>query len=289
MNTGQKFMRLFPSPGLREIVQCYGIIHFVFPRDVAIPVKAYTPKPAESIEFFLRDPEYVVYPGVSQKVKRPSAILSGQQTVTFDRYVGRDFLFFNIHFQPGTLFRLFGIPAYGLTNTFIDAETVLSKEIKELTEQLKNAESYPELIQQAELFISRLIRRSKKEAHGIDRAAQLLLHHTNPISMDWLASQSCLSPRQFERKFKERMGITASQLARIARFDKAFILKNAQPHLDWLSVAIQCGYYDYSHLVRDYKEFTGLTPAFFLEVDGQAPERLLGFADGCYHVPTGSI
>jgi AraC-like DNA-binding protein len=283
MKTGQKFLRFFPSAGLREFVQCYGVIHFVFPPNVAIPVKAYTPKPAESIEFFLRDPEYVAYPEANQKVKRPAAILTGQQTQIIHRYVGREFLFFNILFQPGALFRLIGLPRYELTNTFIDAESVLSNQIKALTEQLKNADSYAELIQQAESFISLLIRRSRKEAHGIDRAAQLLLQNTSPISIDWLASQSCLSTRQFERKFKERMGVTASQLARIARFEKAFVLKNAQPQLDWLSVAIQCGYYDYPHLVRDYKAFTGLTPASFLDVDLQAPERLLGFTDGCYH------
>ncbi len=289
MKTGQEFLRFFPSPGLREFVQCFGVIHFVFPQNIPIPVKAYTPKPAESIEFFLRDPEYVVYPDADQKVRHPSAILTGQQTGIIHRYLGQEFLFFNILFQPGALFRLIGMPRYELTNSFIDAESVLPIQIKELTEQLKNADSYAQIIQLAESFIGKLIRRSKIQAHGIDRAAQFLLQATDPISMDWLASQSCLSARQFERKFQERMGVTASQLARIARFDKAFMMKNAQPHLDWLSVAIQCGYYDYTHLVRDYKAFTGLTPASFFNVDLQAPERLLGFTDGCYHFPSGPM
>ncbi|MEO6812920.1 MAG: helix-turn-helix domain-containing protein, partial [Ginsengibacter sp.] len=94
------------------------------------------------------------------------------------------------------------------------------------------------------------------------------------ISIDWLAKETCLCSRQFERKFRERMGITASLLARIARFDKAFLMKNAQPGKDWLSIAVQCNYHDYQHLVRDYKEFTGLTPTSFFQVDKQAPERI---------------
>ena len=52
--------------------------------------------------------------------------------------------------------------------------------------------------------------------------------------------------------------------------------KNAQPTKDWLSVALDSGYYDYQHLVRDFKEFTSLTPNAFLLADGQSPERAFG-------------
>ena len=51
------------------------------------------------------------------------------------------------------------------------------------------------------------------------------------------------------------------------RFDQAFRLKERQPNLDWLAVAVQCGYYDYRHLVRDFKEFAGATPPQLLAAD----------------------
>ncbi|GAB3341563.1 helix-turn-helix domain-containing protein [Larkinella ripae] len=265
-----------PSPALREYLENIGIVHLEFPPDKLVPVKAYTPKTGDSLEFFLRDPEYVQYPGETTKTKRPVAFLHGQHTQVTNRYVGREFLYLNIKFQPGVLFRLTGIPSYELTNTYIDAEAVFSPDVRTLTEQLRNAGSYAEMLEWAESFVARLIRRSQKDAHSIDQVAQLLLHNTAPISMDWLASQSCLCARQFERKFKERMGVPAPQLAKIARFDKAFLMKNAQPQKDWLSIALQCGYYDYQHLVRDYKAITGLTPPSFFQLDNQAPERLVG-------------
>ncbi|GAB3962167.1 helix-turn-helix domain-containing protein [Spirosoma harenae] len=265
-----------PSPALREYIENIGIVHLVFSTHQTIPVKAYTPKTGDSLEFFLRDPEYVQYPGETTKTKRPVAFLHGQHTFVTNRFVGQEFLYLNIKFQPGVLFRLTGIPSYELTNTYIDADAVFSRDIRTITEQLRNAQSYDEMLQRAEAFVLSLIRRSNKDAHGIDRAAQFLLQNTEPISMDWLASQSCLGPRQFERKFRERMGVPAPQLARIARFDKAFLLKNAQPQKDWLSIALQCGYYDYQHLVRDYKVITGTTPPSFFQLDNQAPERLLG-------------
>lgn len=255
-----------PSPRLREYIENIGIVHLVFSADEPIPAKAYTPKTGDSIEFFLRDPECVQYPGDTIKTRRPVAFLHGQHTFAINRYVGREFLYLNIKFQPGVLFRLSGIPSNELTNSHIDAEAVFSPEIQTTIERLKNAASYSEMCKWAEYFVTRLAGRSQRDAHGIDRAAQFLIHSTAPVSMDWLAGQSCLSPRQFERKFKERMGIPAPLLARIARFDKAFLMKNAYPEQDWLSIAIECGYYDYQHLARDYKAFTGLTPSSFVSV-----------------------
>jgi AraC-like DNA-binding protein len=66
------------------------------------------------------------------------------------------------------------------------------------------------------------------------------------------------------------------QFLQMARFDRAFRMKNRFPQKDWLSVALHCGYYDYQHLVKDYKEFTGYTPPQFFAIDNAAPERSLG-------------
>lgn len=265
-----------PGPPLNEYIDYIGLVHFVFPQHHIIPVKCFTPKPGNSIEFFLRDPEHYYYPGDNQITKRSAAIINGQHTKVMNRHVGREFLFLDIVFQPGVLFCLTGIPMSLLNDTFIDAETVFPKEISTTSEQLKNARSYAELFKIAELFVLKLINKSKRDLRGIDKAASLLQQNRGPISIDWLAKESCLSPRQFERLFKERMGITASHLQRIVRFDKAFIIKNDHPEKDWLSIALESGYYDYQHLVRDYKEITGLTPTSFYNIENQAPERIFG-------------
>lgn len=265
-----------PSPVLRDYVRNIGIVHFQFSANAIIPVKAYLPRPGDSIEFFLRDTEDVAYPGENIKTKRPFAVIIGQHTFVTNRYVGHEFLYINISFQPGVLFRLTGIPSFELANTYIDAEAVFSKEIKLIKEQLKNAGSYPEILALAESFIVMLINRSIRDAHGIDAAAKILLQDTENISIAWLAKETCLCSRQFERKFRERMGVSPSLFARIDRFDRTFKMRNAHPEWSWLNLALQCGYYDYQHLVRDYKDFTGLTPPSSFQLDNQAPERFFG-------------
>jgi AraC-like DNA-binding protein len=171
------------------------------------------------------------------------------------------------------------LPLYELTNKYIDAEAVFPKEIRLLNEQLKNAASYTEMITSAESFLLKLVNREKKDSHRIDISAKRLLQNIDHVSLDWLSNEACLSPKQFERKFNERIGINPSLFERIIRFDSAFRMKNKEPDKDWLSIALHCGYYDYQHLTRDYKAFTGHTPPSFFQLEDQAPERMLGLRE----------
>jgi AraC-like DNA-binding protein len=265
-----------PSPPLQEYVRFFGIVQFLFPPNVQIPPKPYSPRPETSLCFFPKDPIYITYPGNDVKMRQPPITVYGQHTLLNTRHSGQDFLAFIVHFQPGVLHQLTGVPLHELTNTYADAEYIFPKDIKFINECLYHCQSPREMIAVVESFLVKLILQSKKQTHRIEAAAKLLLQHTEHISIDWLTKESCLSTKQFERKFKETTGITASTLARINRFDKTVKLKNSQPHTDWLTIAVQCGYYDYQHLVRDYKDFTGLTPTSYFQLDVQAPESVFG-------------
>jgi len=81
-------------------------------------------------------------------------------------------------------------------------------------------------------------------------------------------------------KFEERTGVSPKMFDRITRFDRVYKLRNNRPDLDWLSIALNCGYYDYQHLAKDYRDFTGTTPVSFYQIDQKAPERLFGLHFG---------
>lgn len=264
-----------PSPLLQEYVRAFGIVQMLFPPNLEIPVKPFAPRPENSLCFVAKDPEYITYPG-GPKMRRPPITVYGQHTLLNTRNPGQDFLAFVVHFQPGVLYQLTGVPVHEFTNTYVEAQYVFPKEITFINEQLYYCPSPKEMIALVEAFLIKLIRRINKQTHRIESAAKLLLEHTERTSIDWLAKESCLSTKQFERKFKEYTGVTASILARVVRFDKTVKLKNAQPHLDLLSIALACGYHDYQHMVRDYKDFTGLTPTSYFQLDTKAPESVFG-------------
>jgi len=270
---------LLPSPNLREYVRKHQIIQFEFEARAVIPCKVYCPRPETCLVFRLRDPQQVSYPPDIVKLTHPNCTIIGQHTVVTNRYTGNDFWILQMVLQPSALFRLSSIPAYEITNTFIDAEAVWGKDIRTVQEQMCNTDSIEEVIIIAEGFLERLILSSKKNLQGIDKVSSVILNQNSPLSMEKLAYNACLSYRQFQRRFTERTGIGPKLFDKVVRFEKAFFMKNAHPHLDWLSIALACGYYDYQHLVKDYKYFTTMTPTGFYELDTKAPERTFGVVE----------
>src|ERR1035438_6503164 len=79
--------------------------------------------------------------------------------------------------------------------------------------------------------------------------------------VDWMARQAGLSPRQFRRRCMEEAGLGPKRLARVLRFRYANRLAAAARRPDWSLIAASAGYFDQAHLIRDFREFTGRTPA----------------------------
>lgn len=189
---------------------------------------------------------------------------------------------FQIVFQPNALFRLTGVPSDALTNRWTDAHSIFSGKIDSINQQLQEAGSHTDMPSIADSFIWNLIGDSRHGHQRIDKAIIKMMEYRGSISLDWMSNQCCLSTKQFKRKFHERTGVNPKTYARILRFNKAYNIRNAHPHLDWLRIAVECGYHDYQHLVRDYKDFTGLGPVDFHIVESQSPECVLGLARELY-------
>jgi AraC-like DNA-binding protein len=69
-----------------------------------------------------------------------------------------------------------------------------------------------------------------------------------------------LSAKRFIERFKVEVGMTPKRYCRIRRFQRALTLANRGCPVDWTRVAQDCGYFDQSHFIHDFRSFAGLTP-----------------------------
>lgn len=271
-----------PAPDVQSYVQLYRIVHLEFSKGEAIPIKAYPPRPEQCLAFYPYDRETVEYIGSNKLVHHLPVVLYGQFTQVTNRMIGHQFLVFQIVFYPGALFKLTGIPSSELVNEYLDGSIFFGNQVHEVNEQLFEAKNYDAMIAIGNQFIRRLIAKSTQSILPIDWACAQLLNKTSQCNIDQIARQACYSARQLERKFKERTGVNPKLFMRIIRFDNAFRQKNSHPEMDWLSIALECDYHDYQHLVKDYKDFTQLTPNQFHLIEDKAPERKFGLNEGFY-------
>lgn len=96
-----------------------------------------------------------------------------------------------------------------------------------------------------------------------------------PATVQSLARRFGLSARSLERAFEQRVGVSPKLYLRIARFQNALRLLMDDSTADLARLAADCGYYDQSHLVREFHALAGGIPR---EYKGYMPDGLRDFA-----------
>ena len=89
----------------------------------------------------------------------------------------------------------------------------------------------------------------------------------NPIKS--VASKNSQSERNIQLNHKKHFGYSAKELNRYQRFLKAIdliqMLSSGARKIDWFDIILECGYYDQSQLINDFKHYINLSPAKYLK------------------------
>ena len=273
------FAHIPPSPHLRAFVREYTVLHFHFgPADPA-PVKPFPAPPTQGLTFYPRGFLTARCPAAGTATLRPRTVVYGQQLTRLDLALCQgEYLMVDVQFQPGVLAKLLRQPLLEFVDRNVDAEAVLGPDVRRLNDRLANATDYGQLVPLVEGYLWPRLQAGAVALRPIDHVSRLMREADGPVPLATWAGQACLSLSQFERLFRQQMGVSPKLYARIVRFDHAFRLKEAAPALDWLAVALHAGYHDYQHLVRDFRQFAGATPPRLLADNARAPEKWLGLA-----------
>jgi AraC-like DNA-binding protein len=192
--------------------------------------------------------------------KEPLSVLIGPQYSRVNIKVHQQLRAIRVDFFPGAMHRLFKVPMHQLFDKAFGLDCFHSPGTGSIDEQLQNTASLEEGKKIVERFLLHLATDSRQPL-PFDRAMQVLLNNSGNMSIDSIASLSCLSLKQFERVCKERIGMNPKLYARILKFSKAYILHERSPQLSWINIAHEAGYYDQMHMIRDFRVFAGVNPS----------------------------
>lgn len=82
------------------------------------------------------------------------------------------------------------------------------------------------------------------------------------VSIVALAREAGVSRKRLAEVFRREIGLAPKALARIHRFRLALSLLDGC-EMSWSELAAHCGYYDQSHLIRNFHAFAGMSPGHF--------------------------
>jgi AraC-like DNA-binding protein len=176
-----------------------------------------------------------------------------------------------VHFTPGGAVAFLGGALPELRNRAELLEDIWGPVARELRERLQAAPSPQQALQ---LLDGWLLQRLHASA-APDPLARFALQafHRDPAGarVQPVQRESGCSPAQFIRRFEQAVGLTPKRYARVLRFGMLLpTLVRCGPR-DWAQIAAGAGYFDQSHLIREFRQIAGMAPGAYAPVQADQP------------------
>lgn len=198
----------------------------------------------------------------------PLAFAYGQATAPGTNYMDAGTSCFGIHFQPHVWKELFRVDACEVTNTLIELDNLPGFGI---TEQLLNTTDPLQITKLLGDCLLQNLAHHPKEDAIIAHSAREIAMHINEVHAQDLPARYNLSQRQYQRRFKQWMGVSPETYIRILKFQQALQAINRQSFSKLSDIGYELGFADQSHFIREFKSFSGYTPKDLLQQEKPVP------------------
>jgi AraC-like DNA-binding protein len=209
----------------------------------------------------LADDEVRVYDRLDQRryERLPGAVLIGPHSDFFVIDTAEQQCVAGVHFRPGGAFPFLQLPAaelHGLHVSLGDVWGGFAAEIRERLIAAPSAETRFELLESALLH-------KLAGPPALHRAVAFALCELDAAPRRTIAEvrdQTGMSERCFIELFRRQVGLAPKLYSRVRRFQSAIRRIPMGCPVDWVDLALACGYFDQAHLIHDFRAISGISP-----------------------------
>ena len=258
------YQKFAPDPLLQPYVECYFIWHS---NDEAVNEQMFESPPTGfcSIVFNNAEPYFLENKKYGKR-EVPTAFIAGQAIYSYKLFFNGPISMAGIVLKPAALATLFNLPAYQYTEERIDLHKVFMPAVVErISNELKVAGDEKEKAKILENFVMQQFHHAHPNPDYIDEAVHLIIEKNGLLNVNDLMQNIFMSRRNFERRFFKKVGLSPKYYARIFRMSYLFNMIAGKKKVDWSSIFHQFEFYDQSHFIKDFVEFTGRTPQQYLD------------------------
>jgi AraC-like DNA-binding protein len=198
-------------------------------------------------------------PAAPRSVRRyPGALISGALTSSFGIDPCEHGSSIGVHFKPGGAFPFLGVSAFELADAHVDLEALWGRRARVLRDRLGVAPLSEKFTILEDALLDCLARPARR--HPVVPFALAELSRSD-VAVRTLAEHAGLSHRRLVEVFRAEVGMTPKTFSRVRRFERTLArARGSTAAPDWASLALECGYFDQSHMIRDFVALSGLTP-----------------------------
>ena len=196
---------------------------------------------------------------VTDQPWHPPVLVNGPST-TYTRIQGPWAPAIAARLAPLGAYKLLGPALSEISGSWLVAlEDIVGAEARRLSEQVQSAQTWDERGRLLDDFLLDRATHGPQPSPEVTHAWHLLVRSGGRNTISGLARQVGWSHKHLITKFKQQVGVAPHTAARLLR------LSTVWQHLDhdqtWARIAAESGYADQAHLIREFRHFTGTTPA----------------------------
>lgn len=202
----------------------------------------------------------------SDKITLPDFYTVGQQTVSYTLTISQTTTgIIGATLKPSALWHWLKKPVAFLVNKAVPSQVLFGERFSSIANTIKNSRNHEQRIELLNTFYMNLVSQTDYKPGLVEVALDEIFKNKGCVNIQQLLSRTGFKERSLQKAFKNQVGISPMQYARIIRFNNIFVeisKKNDEHDLSFLSLFYN--YYDASHLNKDFKNYCGEAPSTFL-------------------------
>jgi AraC-like DNA-binding protein len=210
----------------------------------------------------LGPPQYRVEPGPPEKrVPFVDVWYSGLHRGPIDTEAPHGNALLGVAFSARGAFPWLGERMDGLSDRIVALADAVGDGALRLRERLLNTPSIAARFGVVERWLLARFKPRTMTHPAVAWAVDRIAATGGKLSIEDLATQTGFTRKHLGNLFQQQVGFSPKALARVHRFRGALdILNRANGRVPWAALAGQCGFYDQSHLINEFRRFTGFSP-----------------------------
>lgn len=189
---------------------------------------------------------------------QPQAFIEGQMSTYWDLHYEGENETIAITLTPQGAQAFLNVPMAEFYNKNIPIECLGDRQFVDLQQAVLDVDDKMECIGIIELYLLKRLAQLNPNVADNEYAIRQMELNSN-VSIQFLSSASNVCYKQFNRRFVNNIGISPKVLTRIICFQKTLSALQCGFSNNLTELAFRCGYYDASHISREFKEFSGYT------------------------------
>lgn len=179
-----------------------------------------------------------------------------------------------VSFLPGGAFPFFGPAAHEFSGTHTAVMDIWGRDAERLHQRLVQAPTPDDRFEILETALVALAPRAFEHHPVVAMALERFERCPHRVSVSAMAREAEIGQKKFIRLFTNEVGMTPKLFLRVARFERVMDRIHCARNVDWWDIVERHGYYDQSHFIRDFRQFTGITPTDWLKQRGPYPHHI---------------